>query len=222
MIFPNIYCKVSGMAMHCIVLSQKETGKLPFVIEVGCADGQGTSRYAGWCRQVLCIDAMAAGRPDLNLNSQIDIDHQKIDDFIARTKSLASFNFDGKHSLQQVQLIVGLSQDPETVKATGEFVQKTSLCDVLIIDAAHHPFEAVLEDFLLYKDFVRPGGYIIFDDLYEDDVLKVYVKAQEEFSMVEIDRYFEKSDLIIQDVGALKTSCNKKDDYYDYEWRMLL
>ena len=136
MIQPNIYCRVCGMTMQCIADFQKEFSRLPLVLEIGCADGQGTMRYAGFCSRVICVDPMVCGRPDVDSRKKSDMksDQQKIDIFIERTKHFT------------VDLIVGCSLWEETIRELKNSLNGEKV-DVLVIDGCHHPFEAVWGDF---------------------------------------------------------------------------
>jgi cephalosporin hydroxylase len=58
---------------------------------------------------------------------------------------------------------VGNSRDKGMVKQVRDLVKNV---DMLYIDG-DHTIEAVVDDFLNYKDLVNEGGYIIFDD-YND------------------------------------------------------
>jgi hypothetical protein len=51
--------------------------------------------------------------------------------------------------------------------------------DILFIDG-DHSYDAVLEDFLNYKNLVLQGGYVIFDD-YWDSVSSAGVKPAVDF-----------------------------------------
>lgn len=178
MIEPNIYCKVSGMAMECIARLNNEGTRKPIVIEIGCADGQGTMRFAGFCSSVICIDPMIAGRPDVDSRKQeyLQADQGKINEFKRRTLDLP------------VELVQMCSMWPETVKCVQDLLGNQR-ADVLIIDGCHHPFESVWGDFELYYPLVRKGGYIIFDDLYEECILKAYEKSVKEHGMEFVDRF---------------------------------
>jgi cephalosporin hydroxylase len=58
---------------------------------------------------------------------------------------------------------IGNSRDKNLVKKVRDTVKQV---DMLFIDG-EHTLDAVIEDFLNYKDLVNEGGYIIFDD-YND------------------------------------------------------
>jgi cephalosporin hydroxylase len=204
---PNIYCKVSGMVMRCISILNDEGRRLPSVIEIGCADGQGTMRYAGFCSHVIAIDAMAQGRPDLVrlTDESIDVQHvgtvsnivqdgDKLAEFQRRTKDLP------------VELVIGLSTDRSTVDQVAGLLTwaPDSQVDILVIDGCHHPFEAVWADFEAYVGFVRPGGFVIFDDLYEDCIEQCRVKAIDERGFTQVSRWGVRSPTILQDAAALR------------------
>jgi cephalosporin hydroxylase len=58
---------------------------------------------------------------------------------------------------------IGNSRDKDVVKKVRGFVKQV---DMLFIDG-EHTVEAVIDDFLNYKDLVNEGGYIIFDDYHD-------------------------------------------------------
>jgi hypothetical protein len=194
MIQPNIYCKVSGMAMQCIAdWSKANGGKLPNVLEIGCADGQGTMRYAGFCNAVLCIDPMVSDRPDIDSREPFcyEPDSTKVEIFKRR---VIGFN--------NTSLIIGCSLWPGTIAMAKSALGGRSV-DVLIIDGCHHPFEAVWGDFETYYSLVSKGGFVIFDDLYEDCILQAYELAALSKSMRKHDRWSSPAPLL-QDVGSLE------------------
>lgn len=180
------------MTMQCIADFYKKNQRRPLVVEIGCADGQGTMRYAGFCERVICIDPMVSERPDI-FSTKFENkppDQKKIDDFTRRNCEFP------------VELIVGCSLWAETLatlstKLAGEKI------DILVIDGCHHPFEAVWGDFETYYPLVRKDGYIVFDDLYEDCIIQAYNLAQEKHKMIELDRWSVKKPDIIQDTAAL-------------------
>jgi len=193
MIEPLIYCKVCGMAMQCIADFYRKNARRPVVLEIGCAEGQGTMRYAGFCERVICVDPMVEGRPDVFSTNRVGIhvsSHGKIDEFKRRTREFP------------VELIVGCSLWPDVIDQVRNSLGGDRV-DVLIIDGCHHPFEAVWGDFVAYYPFVSQGGFVIFDDLYEECIFKAYQKAQEELGMVEHERWSVRRSNIFQDVGSL-------------------
>lgn len=214
MIEPNIYCKVSGMTMRCIAQLNAEGVRLPVVVEVGCADGQGTMRYAGFCAKTVAVDAMLPGRPDItllgdgrvclsehghesifNLN-EIAVDNQKIDIFRRRTQEL------------NVDLVVGFSTNQRVVDEVRDSLiwgpKASPLADIVVIDGCHHPFEAVWEDVMIYHQFVRPGGFMILDDLYEECIEQAYQKAIAELGYEPFDRWRVATPQILQEAAAIR------------------
>jgi cephalosporin hydroxylase len=192
MVEPNIYCKVSGMTMECIARLNQEDCRLPTVIEIGCADGQGTMRYAGFTGLTICVDPMISGRPDIVSTSKADMppDPEKMADFKRRTQEFP------------VKLVQGCSLWPEAIKEVEQLLDWQK-ADILVIDGCHHPFEAVWGDFKAYYHFVRKGGYVIFDDLYEDCILQAYEKAATEHKMEKVDRFYLPPHNL-QDTAALR------------------
>jgi predicted O-methyltransferase YrrM len=76
-----------------------------------------------------------------------------------------------KHKNCEYTYIQGDSTDLDTINKLKEIVSKV---DILLIDG-NHTYDWVIKDFNNYKDFVKNGGYIIFDD-YEDDIYSPDVK----------------------------------------------
>ena len=60
-------------------------------------------------------------------------------------------------------LILGNSRDKTTI---NEVKEKLSSVDILFIDG-DHSYDAIIDDFLNYKDLLNNGGYIIFDDYHD-------------------------------------------------------
>lgn len=58
--------------------------------------------------------------------------------------------------------------------------------DILHIDG-NHSYEAVVQDFNLYKDKVNQGGFIIFDD-YHDERYSPKVKPAVDFILSQVDK----------------------------------
>lgn len=194
MIEPQIYCKVSGMTMQCIADFYKATGRRPIVLEIGCAEGQGTQRYAGFCEKVICVDPMVGGRPDIFSKSETDnlqVDSAKLADFKRRTQDFP------------VELVIGASLWKKTIDEVEKKLSGAKV-DILVVDGCHHPFEAVWADFVEYFKFVSKDGFVIFDDLYEDCILQAYDKAQKDYDLVEHERWSVRKPNILQDVGALR------------------
>jgi cephalosporin hydroxylase len=196
MIEPNIYCKVSGMTMQCISLLNQEGCRLPTVIEIGCADGQGTMRYAGFTGLTICVDPMIGGRPDIISSAK--------EDMTPDAEKLASFW--RRNSEFPVKLVQGCSLWPESIQEVEQILMEKKadlLVDILVVDGCHHPFEAVWGDFEAYYRFVRKGGYVVFDDLYEDCILQAYEKAISERNMEKVDRFYLPPHNL-QEVAALR------------------
>ena len=209
MIEPNIYCKCSGAVMHCISLLNSERvkhepnstlphwgpqsiGHLPSVIEIGCADGQGTMRYAGFCSYVICIDPMVNDRPDIHSVEYKEMvpDAEKFANFMRRNQEFP------------VKLVQGCSMWPETLQRVREILAGERV-DILVVDGCHHPFEAVIGDFDLYYPFVKQGVFVIFDDLYEECILQAYELARDRHSMTEVDRFYSPAH-VLQDTAVLR------------------
>jgi predicted O-methyltransferase YrrM len=61
------------------------------------------------------------------------------------------------------ELIIGSSSDESIIK---NIKQQISGIDIFFIDG-NHSFEAVVSDFLNYKDLILQGGYVVFDDYHD-------------------------------------------------------
>ena len=59
------------------------------------------------------------------------------------------------------RFVLGESQDPRVVKKVYDTGRRFNM---LFIDG-DHKYDRVMADWLLYKDLVRPGGIIVFDDI---------------------------------------------------------
>lgn len=76
----------------------------------------------------------------------------------------ATFNIEGHNPHKnEWHFICGDSHSSDVVKKVKEI---TNSIDILFIDG-EHSYNAVTSDFLAYKDTVRSGGYVVFDD-YND------------------------------------------------------
>ncbi|MHA2046056.1 MAG: class I SAM-dependent methyltransferase [Candidatus Thorarchaeota archaeon] len=201
MIINNIYCQASGMTMQCINDLKFDLGdRLPIVVELGCADGQGTARYGGFCEHVICVDPMISGRPD--------IESYEEDWLTENAGKVKRFEDNTSHIRDNVTLIKACSAWPSTVESVVKALDGREI-DILLIDGVHHPFEAVWKDFELYYPFVRSGGFVVLDDLYEKCILEVWNKAQKDLGFIPHDRKalkgkFRKWPDILQDTGALR------------------
>lgn len=81
------------------------------------------------------------------------------------------------------------SQHPETVAAVTNLLDG-ELIDFLFIDGGHHYLE-VKQDFELYSPLVRPGGLIMFHDIYNDSP-----------GMVEVPRFWQELTLQYETLAA--------------------
>lgn len=195
MIRNNIYCQVSGMVMQCIADLEND---LPVVLEIGCADGQGVARYGGFCSKVVCVDPMVFGRPDIvSHNSEDDIggfDQNKLDRFKDNVSHLST----------SIELVIGCSQWNDVKKS----VEEHAPYDIIVIDGCHHPFDAVWSDFTSYYPFLAKGGFMIFDDLYEDCIMEAFELAkQEPYGMLQTEVWMNNRSIdpkLLQYVGSLK------------------
>jgi len=112
------------------------------------------------------IGTFNGGSLCLMLQHPKDIKVVSIDPFhLARTnkkivdENIKTFNIYNR----SVELTEQFSNNPTFLK---ELQDKEFKTDILFIDG-DHSYKAVIEDFNNFKDFVNPGGFIIFDD-YND------------------------------------------------------
>lgn len=84
----------------------------------------------------------------------------------------------------QYNYIQGNSQTTETLDKLKNFV---SSVDILFIDG-DHKYDGVINDFNLYSDLVKSGGYIVFDD-YNDYIYSPEVKIAVDDLMKKIEGY---------------------------------
>jgi cephalosporin hydroxylase len=76
-----------------------------------------------------------------------------------------------KHNKCVYEYIQGDSTNQETINTLKNIISEV---DILFIDG-NHSYNWVIKDFNNYKDFVKNGGYIIFDD-YQDNIHSPDVK----------------------------------------------
>jgi len=181
--------------MQCIHDFQKEFNRRPFVCEIGCADGQGTARYGGFCEKVVCIDPMKQGRFDIPSYEIEDIKHDEM--------KLEAFKSNLSHIGNRVELIVMCSAWPETFEKVKEILGLNEI-DILLIDGCHHPFEAVYKDFELYYPLVRGRGFIVFDDIYEPCIRRAYDKAQSAYGLAVHEEWKMPKCDGLQEIGVLR------------------
>lgn len=188
--------------MQCIIQFQNENNcNLPAVLEIGAAEGEGIARYAGFCKKVIAVDPMivhpviqSERRPDHFSLEKHDLKHdeQKLVEF---TKNTTLRGYD-------VELVMKPSHWDETLKSVKELLDGSEV-DILLVDGAHHPKEAVLKDFNLYSPLINQNGFLIFDDIYEPDVRYAYDIAQQSGWTV-IDEWEIKEEKMLQAVGILR------------------
>lgn len=104
-------------------------------------------------------------RPNTNVIS-IDIGHP-----IDKTTVLENV-MDYKTNSNRYKYLQGSSQTLEMQQLVIEELKKglethTDKIDIFFIDG-DHSYEGVLADFYIYKELVASGGYIVFDDYYDN------------------------------------------------------
>jgi len=82
--------------------------------------------------------------------------------------------------------------DSRNIKIVEEVRKEVGDIDILFIDG-DHTMDAVIDDFLNYKDLVNPGGFIIFDD-YNDVNYNPVVKHGVDYIVKEL--LFDEYDVI--------------------------
>lgn len=107
------------------------------------------------------------------------------------------------------EYFIGNSRDSETVTKIIEHVKNV---DMLFIDG-EHSFDAIIDDFLNFKDLVNDGGYIIFDD-YNDLGYNPIVKHAVDFIVNEY--LFDEYDVIGYVYNKLKA--HPSDMIYNNEF----
>ena len=128
---------------HILYDLSKEFNPQPInYVEIGC--------YAGGSA------CLMLQRPNTNVIS-IDLGHPISPDIVKR--NVSKFNKLG-NSYTYLQ---GNSQTTEMVNRLTDVVDNI---DILFIDG-DHSYQGVMNDFSLYHNLVKPGGYVIFDD-YND------------------------------------------------------
>ena len=76
-------------------------------------------------------------------------------------ENIKTFNIHNRN----VRLTKQFSNNPKFLHKLKEEGFKT---DILFIDG-DHSYKAVLEDFNNFKDFINPGGFVIFDDYHDTE-----------------------------------------------------
>lgn len=127
--------------LYDIITSYEETSSVTYV-EIGC--------YAGGSA------CLALQRPNTQVVS-IDIGYPISPDIVK--ENIIKLNIHGN----RYTYLQGNSQDTEMVNRLSKEINGI---DVLFIDG-DHSYQGVINDFLLYKDLINVGGYIVFDD-YND------------------------------------------------------
>lgn len=192
------------MVMEAIVRLNREGHPLPTVVEIGTAEGLGTMRYAGFCRLVIGVDTMQSGRPDVVSyeKEEMKTDEARVNLFFAHVRDLSKGQ-PNETGDDIVRLVIGSSSWKETLEQVERLLGGSKI-DILVIDGVHHPVEAVRRDFVMYEPLVRPGGFVIFDDIYEEDCLTPYREALETGRYDEIERWRSSAPDTLQECGLLR------------------
>jgi predicted O-methyltransferase YrrM len=77
--------------------------------------------------------------------------------------------------------------------------------DILFIDG-DHSYDGVMNDFELYSQLVKNGGYIVFDD-YNDSIFSPDVKQVVDFLISRIDKEYEIIGTIENTMNAYPSNC---------------
>jgi cephalosporin hydroxylase len=114
--------------------------------------------------RTLCEIGTATGGNSLLMSRLLDsIDYMICIDLYVRNKAYLKLL---RRPGLSIAFINASSYAPRTVKNVAKLLKGRKI-DVLFIDGDHR-YEGVLKDFLLYRDFVQEGGYILFHDIVLD------------------------------------------------------
>ena len=144
----DISTKINNLTFHhhyhiiYDILNSYDKSNVVNYVEIGC--------YAGGSA------CLALQRPNTRVVS-IDLGDPIPKDIVIENISKLNIH-NNKYTYLQ-----GNSQDTEMVDKLSKEIDQI---DVLFIDG-DHSYQGVVNDFLLYVNLVKPGGYIIFDD-YND------------------------------------------------------
>ena len=81
-----------------------------------------------------------------------------------------------------------LKGNSQTYEMVNRLKELTNEIDILFIDG-DHSYQSVINDFMLYEELVKSGGYIIFDD-YRDEGCPGTKAAVDEIVRSVNDRYY--------------------------------
>lgn len=95
--------------------------------------------------------------------------HYQQNDHITLNKSLQNIQNNNKHGAD-IQLVQEYSCNVNPDKFGNNV-------DLLFIDGDHN-YNAVLKDYHMFKRCVRPGGFIVFDDLHQEGPGRVFNEVQ--------------------------------------------
>jgi predicted O-methyltransferase YrrM len=101
-------------------------------------------------------------------------------------------------SKSSITLIKGNSRTASTVRDVSTVLNGRPL-DLLFLDGDHE-FAGVEADFLIYSPLVRPGGFIVFDDVNSQypgilKCIETYIQNSPEYESIGL---YENTDLVVQ------------------------
>mgnify|MGYP001205516727 FL=1 len=70
--------------------------------------------------------------------------------------------YDENYNLNNSRFVHGYSYEPSTIHKV-EQILGDNLLDMLFIDG-NHSYQDILTDYLIYKNFLKPGGYLVVHD----------------------------------------------------------
>lgn len=132
------------------------------VIEIGTAFGDDLGDlFHPNLSKLVSIDPMYDWVPDVKPEESFNpelVDVGKVDKWRVNAKRhLADI---------ELHLLIGKSRD---VASNDDNFELLYGCDILIIDGCHHPFQAVEDDYWLFKKFMAPLHVVLFDDINHGD-----------------------------------------------------
>tara|TARA_Y100001937_G_scaffold126543_1_gene196073 strand:- start:1512 stop:2174 length:663 start_codon:yes stop_codon:yes gene_type:complete len=96
--------------------------------------------------------------------------------------------YDEEYDLDGSRFVHGYSYEPSTVYKV-EKILDDNLLDMLFIDG-NHSYEDILTDYLIYKNFLKPDGYLVVHDYmwpFKDYEIKRFIDSlEDEYNMHKI------------------------------------
>jgi len=127
----------------------------PRVLEIGTGYGSHLPFFAPKCERVVCIDPMYDWVPDIRPDVKFDpalTDQKKLDEWAGHVEPFKD----------KGELVIGVSHEVSYSSLGGPF-------DIVIIDGCHHPWKAVMDDYLRLRHVMTTPHYAVFDDTQTED-----------------------------------------------------